>query len=275
MKVSLLSVEAIMASAFLVSSIRGSSVDVEPVKDPEKDGYLPIVVSLCEVCVSLQREGFLRGTPSGCSMLTCLSLFLSLVQMEDRNDASHRSLWKEIPDTPCCDDVPANSIKYIAEPGCNGGFLCYNGPVQYVSCPKFGDIQMLYDESVGNCNWPHAVQCVSSCPSDNDTPTPPPTLPPIAPPTCPVGFDNLGPQLSASDFKGDFATLAESIDYLSPNGRESQVSLLVGGSYNGPLAAEIEGRIVVLGDFKIGRNGVNSLGKFVLVVLFCFVTEHK
>jgi len=72
----------------------------------------------------------------------------------------------------------------------------------------------------------------------------------------------LGPELSASDYQGEFALLVTPKNINNPLGRESQVSLLVGGNYDGPLAAEIEGRIVVLGDFKIGEKGLNSLGKF-------------
>jgi hypothetical protein len=76
------------------------------------------------------------------------------------------------------------------------------------------------------------------------------------------GQGNLGTTASASDYTGVFPLLADTINVsiLNPTGRESQVSLLVGGTYQGPLAAEIEGRIVVLGDFLIGERGVNSLG---------------
>ena len=77
-----------------------------------------------------------------------------------------------------------------------------------------------------------------------------------------VAACNLGSELSASDYRGDFQTLATLKDVFHPVGRESQISLLVGGTYDGPLAAEIEGRIVVLGDFLIGDNGVSSLGTF-------------
>ena len=98
----------------------------------------------------------------------------------------------------------------------------------------------------------------SRIPTERPTTTPSP--PPTPPPLCPVGTDNLGPQLSASDFQGEFGTLAATNNISAPLGRESQLSLLIGGNYNGPLAAEIEGNIVVLGDFKIGNRGVNSLG---------------
>ena len=76
--------------------------------------------------------------------------------------------------------------------------------------------------------------------------------------SCP-SVANLGPLLSKSSYAGEFPLLG-STNLTSPTGRESQIGFLVGGSYNAPLAAEIEGNIVVLGDFKIGQNGTNSLG---------------
>ena len=162
-------------------------------------------------------------------------------------------------DTTCCNNSPMDGVvKYVAEPGCMAGYMCYMGKARYtVTCIE----GMLYDESIGNCNWASVTQCISSCPGSNGIVVSP-TPPPIAPPSCPVGTDNLGPQLSASDFTGEFGLLGVTNNLLSPVGRESQLSLLVGGNYDGPLAAEIEGRIVVLGDFKIGQNGVNSLGMF-------------
>jgi len=72
----------------------------------------------------------------------------------------------------------------------------------------------------------------------------------------------LGLELSASDYRGEFGLPVTPNNINNPLGRESQVSLLVGGNYDGPLASEIEGRIVCLGDFKIGEKGLNSLGKF-------------
>ena len=92
-----------------------------------------------------------------------------------------------------------------------------------------------------------------------------PTPRPVAPPTCPVGTDNLGPLLSASDYMGAFRVLGSTTDLFSPPGRESQISLLVGGNYDGPMAEEIEGRIVVLGDFTIGANGVDSIGTWDMI----------
>ena len=106
------------------------------------------------------------------------------------------------------------------------------------------------------------------------------TPPPFAPRSCPSTFSDLGPQLSASDYTGTFPRLVDAIDVMNPKGRESQVSLLVGGTYDGPLAAEIEGRIVVLGDFWIGENGVSSLGTYVPDSLrdpveFCHYVDFK
>ncbi len=160
-------------------------------------------------------------------------------------------------DTQCCNNSPMDGVPtFVAEPGCKAGYMCYMGKARNtVPCIE----GMLYDESIGNCNWASVTQCISSCPGSNGIVVSP-TPPPIAPPSCPVGTDNLGPQLSASDYKGEFGLLRVTNELLSPVGRESQLSLLVGGNYDGPLAAEIEGRIVVLGDFKIGQRGVNSLG---------------
>jgi choice-of-anchor A domain-containing protein len=44
-----------------------------------------------------------------------------------------------------------------------------------------------------------------------------------------------------------------------PEGRDDAIAFFVGGNYYGKLGAEIEGKIVALGDFKIGPNGPNSL----------------
>jgi hypothetical protein len=166
-------------------------------------------------------------------------------------------------DTPCCNNSPMDSLmRYVAEPGCQAGYSCFMGKARSkIVCESLGGQDMVYDESIGNCNWASVTQCISSCPGDNGIVVSP-TPPPIAPPSCPVGTDNLGPQLSVSDYQGEFGILGVTNNLLSPVGRESQLSLLVGGSYDGPLAAEIEGRIVVLGDFKIGHRGVNSLGTF-------------
>jgi hypothetical protein len=76
--------------------------------------------------------------------------------------------------------------------------------------------------------------------------------------SCP-SVANLGPLLSKSSYTSEFPLLG-STNLDSPRGRESQIGFLVGGNYNAPKAAEIEGNIVVLGDFKIGIAGTNSLG---------------
>lgn len=150
-------------------------------------------------------------------------------------------------------------MKFIANEDCSGGYLCYNGALQFYDCAHAG---LVFDESISNCNWPSsAATCKSSCPSSIPiAPTYPPSASPMSAPMCPVGPDNLGPMLSASDYSGYFSTLNEPFNYLDPLGRESQVALLIGGNYDGPLAAEIEGRIVVLGDFNIGHHGVSSIG---------------
>jgi hypothetical protein len=90
--------------------------------------------------------------------------------------------------------------------------------------------------------------------------------------SCP-SVANLGPLLSKSSYTGEFRLLA-STNLSSPVGRESEIGFLVGGSYNAPLAAEIEGNIVVLGDFKIGQSGTNSLGTYWLNYHFVSVVWH-
>ena len=77
---------------------------------------------------------------------------------------------------------------------------------------------------------------------------------------------NLGPKNSASTgYSLPFPQLGVITNILNPAGRESEISLLVGGNYRAPLAAEIEGNIVVLGDFIIGQDGTNSLGTYIPV----------
>ena len=119
--------------------------------------------------------------------------------MYDRNDhaSKQRSLWK-IPETDCCNDTPDSSLIHVAEPGCAGGFLCYDGePMQYIMCPMAGGQQMIYDERVGVCNWPNLVDCVSSCPRGGQptqapitigasTPSPIAPTPATAPTSAPV-----------------------------------------------------------------------------------------
>ena len=72
----------------------------------------------------------------------------------------------------------------------------------------------------------------------------------------PIG---LGPLLRKSSYTNEFPLLGTTNPHI-PAGHASQIGFLVGGNYNAPLAAEIEGNIVVLGDFKIGSKGTNSLG---------------
>ena len=51
MKVSQLSIEALVTSTLVVASLVSfSTATVEPVKHPEKDGYLPIVVRNEIIC---------------------------------------------------------------------------------------------------------------------------------------------------------------------------------------------------------------------------------
>jgi hypothetical protein len=63
--------------------------------------------------------------------------------------------------------------------------------------------------------------------------------------------------LSAStDDQEDFPTLGDSVN---PTGRDDSIAFFVKGTYTSVVGAEIEGKIVVLGDFIVEPNGVNSL----------------
>jgi len=81
---------------------------------------------------------------------------------------------------------------------------------------------------------------------------------------------NLGPLLSKSTGFTETFPLLLPTDAIA-RGRESEIAFLVGGNYVAPFAAEIEGKIVVLGDFKIGALGTNSLGMFFVVIFACLV----
>jgi choice-of-anchor A domain-containing protein len=71
---------------------------------------------------------------------------------------------------------------------------------------------------------------------------------------------NLGPLLSAStDFDGEFPLLGEYQDLKNPFGRDDSIGFFVKGNYISEQASEIEGKIVVLGNFTVEPNGVNSL----------------
>jgi hypothetical protein len=77
--------------------------------------------------------------------------------------------------------------------------------------------------------------------------------------SCPEAM-NLGPMLSAStDYQEDFPTLGDSVNLANPIGRDDSVAFFVKGTYTSVVAAEIEGKIVVLGDFIVEKDGVNSL----------------
>ena len=70
---------------------------------------------------------------------------------------------------------------------------------------------------------------------------------------------NLGSSLSeATGYSQEYPSLG---GYSTPAGYDDTIAFLVGGNYNAPVAAEIEGRAVVLGDFTIGSQGTNSIGK--------------
>ena len=79
--------------------------------------------------------------------------------------------------------------------------------------------------------------------------------------SCNAVEDNLGAELSeGKQYTQEYPKLASVSD---PRGYDDTIAFLVGGTYNAPNAAEIEGKCVVLGDFLIGSQGTNSIGKLI------------
>jgi hypothetical protein len=77
--------------------------------------------------------------------------------------------------------------------------------------------------------------------------------------SCPEAM-NLGPMLSSSThYQADFPTINDDVNQDNPIGRDDSIGFFVKGTYTSKLAAEIEGKIVVLGDFIVEPAGVNSL----------------
>ena len=83
--------------------------------------------------------------------------------------------------------------------------------------------------------------------------------------SCPA-VANLGPLFSKSTgFTSEPFPLLSTPSFLDEAyGRESEIGFFVGGNYYAEQAAEIEGNIVVLGDFEIGPDGTNSIGTLTL-----------
>jgi hypothetical protein len=84
--------------------------------------------------------------------------------------------------------------------------------------------------------------------------------------SCPA-LANLGPLVGASTGYSEPFPLLGNSNVFSPAGREFEIALLVGGNYYAPLAAEVEGNIIVLGDVIIGASGTNSLGMLLVLLL--------
>ena len=63
---------------------------------------------------------------------------------------------------------------------------------------------------------------------------------------------------ASNDFQGDFPTLDDAVNLTNPP-RDDSIAFFVKGTYTSHTAAEIEGKIVVLGDFVVKSGGVNSL----------------
>jgi len=70
---------------------------------------------------------------------------------------------------------------------------------------------------------------------------------------------NLGPLLSKSTGFTSVFPPVTSTD-LKSRGRESEIAFFVGGNYVAEVASDIEGNIVVLGDFINGAKGLQALG---------------
>jgi len=153
---------------------------------------------------------------------------------------------------------------FVAGPGCSTGYRCYQGKARsMVTCGEKDGVKWIFEEKSGTCKSSYGCACVSSCGG-----MPPPL-------TCPSGTENMGPMLSASDYPLEFGLLGASMDIINPPGRESKIGLLIGGNYDSPLTAEIEENIVVLGDFKIGSLGVNSLGTCLNLCLSLSFRERR
>ena len=94
-----------------------------------------------------------------------------------------------------------------------------------------------------------------------------PTPAPVAP-TC---FGDLGDGVSkAIGYKGVFPKTSST--GLKRRGTDDAIAFLVGGNYVAPNAAEIEGKVVVLGDFLIGSKGTNSIGTWLIC---CFARARS
>jgi hypothetical protein len=72
--------------------------------------------------------------------------------------------------------------------------------------------------------------------------------------------NNLGPGFSGPlNYTGEYPLCAPT--GLVPRGTDDSISVFIGGTYNSVLAAEIEGKVIVLGDFLVEADGVNTIGK--------------
>ena len=121
---------------------------------------------------------------------------------------------------------------------------------RYSSCsdPNFG--------CKGSSNWGGTCQPSSSFPN-----YPGPSVTMYIPPGCAGTVDescpngNLGSNGSAEGFEGTFPGVGNS----GVAGIDNSVAFLVGGKYVSKNGAEVEGKLVVLDDFVIEPNGVNSV----------------
>jgi hypothetical protein len=183
----------------------------------------------------------------------------------------------------CQTDAAGGSYDTADDSKCCGTLVCgRRASDNYWQCNHPLDICSTYGEN--NCPDPictinQSGECVPSSeyyhnalPSASQGPQPGPAPQPTPVPaagapwedTTPDSYcpevNNLGEGYSAAiGFQGTFPKTHQT--NLTAKGSDDAISFLVGGNYVAPAAAEIEGKAVVLGDFIIGTNGTNSIGK--------------
>jgi hypothetical protein len=146
-----------------------------------------------------------------------------------------------IPDFTQCYKITADEL-INAYAGCCEGSYCEGGDVWGAECKPIAAGYIMPPDPLGD---DFTYIPLEGAGSEYDS--------------CPEAM-NLGPMLSASrDYQEDFPTLADSVNLVNPVGRDDSIAFFVKGTYTSFVAAEIEGKIVVLGDFIVEPNGVNSL----------------
>ena len=152
-----------------------------------------------------------------------------------------------VPKDETCYDQWQQCYKITAEEltnpygGCCDGLYCTGSSIWYASCQPIPSGYVMPPNPLGDITEYITEDCAGS---EYDT--------------CPEAM-NLGSELSAStDYQGEFPTLEDPVDLANPY-RDDSIAFLIKGTYTSQQAAEIEGKIVVLGDFIVKPDGVNSL----------------